>query len=194
MIEVRIHGRGGQGVVTAAELIAESAFEEGYFAQAFPLFGVERSGAPIQAFARISQEPIIIKEQIYHPDFLLIQDATLLDQIAIFTGLKKTTKILVNSPRPAEAIINDLRKIGIDISINQLQSTPATEIALEIIGKNIVNTLMLGAFAKSSGLISLNTLKKTITNKFSEKGKNIVEKNISAVTKAYNYEEKGNKK
>lgn len=177
MEQVRIHGRGGQGVVTAAELIALAAFCEGYESQAFPNFGVERTGAPVQSFARISKNKIITREQIYHPTILIIQDATLIDTVDVFTGCTKDTLIIINS---ANNNWPELSK-----RFKNIHFTAATEIALEIFGKNIVNTVILGAFAKYTKLVSLEALKKAINEKFKDKGQAIIEKNILAVTKDY---------
>jgi len=177
MEQIRIHGRGGQGVVTAAELIALAAFYEGRQAQAFPSFGVERTGAPIQSFARISKEPIITREQIYAPSILIIQDSTLLETVDVFSGATKDTIVIINSAENKWPKLNSRFK--------KLYFTAATEIALEIFGKNIVNTVILGAFAKHTNLVSLDSLKKAITQKFKDKGQTIIEKNILAVTKDY---------
>lgn len=177
MEQIRIHGRGGQGVVTAAELIALAAFYEGRQAQAFPSFGVERTGAPIQSFARISSHPIITREQIYAPSILIVQDPTLLETVDVFSGTTKNTVVIINSTENKWPELNTRFK--------KLYFTAATEIALEIFGKNIVNTVILGAFAKHTNLISLESLKKAITEKFKDKDQTIIEKNILAVTKDY---------
>jgi len=177
MEQIRIHGRGGQGVVTAAELIALAAFYEGREVQAFPSFGVERTGAPIQAFARISDQAIITREQIYEPSILIIQDASLLKTANVFSGATKNTKIIINAKK------NNWPKL-----LNKYSAvyfTPATEIALEIIGKNIVNTVILGAFARETKLVSLASLKKAIQEKFKDKGEEIINKNIQAIERAY---------
>lgn len=182
MEQIRIHGRGGQGVVTAAELIAIAAFYDGKQAQAFPSFGVERSGAPIQSFVRISDKPIITREQIYKPDILIIQDPTLLDssntnQIDIFSGINKETKIIINHP--------EKEKMNLNLKTKNIYTVPATDIALKVLGKNIVNTVILGSFAKHTGLISLASLKKAIEEKFAAQDSSIIEKNIVALEWAY---------
>jgi len=177
MEEIRIHGRGGQGVVTAAELIALAAFFENRESQAFPNFGVERSGAPIQAYARISNKKIIKREQIYEPSVLIIQDASLLENSEIFNGCHKKTIIIINAPKD-----NQLKMI---CPTKNIYFSPATEIAMKIIGKNLVNTVILGAFAKYTGLVSLESLKKAIKEKFKDKGKEIISKNIQAIEYAY---------
>lgn len=178
MEQIRIHGRGGQGVVTAAELIAIAAFNDGQYAQAFPNFGVERSGAPIQSYARISEEPIITREQIYQPSVLIIQDASLLENPDILKGADKNTVFIINAPAAYQPPIK--------LPSKKVYFSPATEIALKIFGRNIVNTVILGAFAKHSGLISLASLKKAITEKFKEKGESIINKNIQAIELAFN--------
>jgi pyruvate ferredoxin oxidoreductase gamma subunit len=177
MEQIRIHGRGGQGVVTAAELIALAAFYEGYEVQAFPSFGVERSGAPIQSFARISDQKIITREQIYGPSILIIQDSGLLTTADVLSGATKNTKIIINAQK------NKWPKLL--AKFKHVYFSPATEIALEIIGKNIVNTVILGAFAKKTKLVSLKSLKKAIREKFKDKGQEIVNKNIKAIVRAY---------
>ena len=177
MIQIRIHGRGGQGVVTAAELIAIAAFKNGKQAQAFPSFGVERTGAPVESFVRIDDKPIITKEQIYQPDILIIQDASLLDGADITAGAAKKTIAIVNTSKA---------KPSFKISLSQanIYTIDATKIALEIIGKNIVNTVILGAFAKITGLIDLLSLKQAIQEKFSGH-QDLIDKNIKAVEQAY---------
>jgi len=177
MEQIRIHGRGGQGVVTAAELIALAAFYEGKYAQAFPHFGVERTGAPIQSFARIDNKEIITREQIYKPSVLIIQDNTLLSNKNIFQGVDKNTRIIIN----ASAEKQQEFKLG----NKNVYYTDATDIALKTIGKNLVNTVILGAFAKYTKLVSLDSLKRAIEEKFKEKPRNIVQKNIKAIEQAY---------
>ena len=174
--QIRIHGRGGQGVVTAAELIAIAAFYDGLEAQAFPNFGVERTGAPIQAYARISKKKITTREHIYEPTVLVIQDSSLLDSGNILAGINDKTKIVINAKENRWEELKNKKN---------LYFSPATEIALEIIGKNIVNTVILGAFAKHTKLVSLESLKKAIEIKFKDKGDKIIEKNIKAVEKAF---------
>ena len=124
MISIRVHGRGGQGVVTAAEIIAIAAFNEGKFAQALPYFGTERTGAPVQAFARLADQPIKNKEHIYEPDILIIQDPTLLKVKEIFIGTGPKTIFIVNAPKK--------------ITKKNYYTVDATKTALEILGKNII--------------------------------------------------------
>ncbi len=176
MHEIRIHGRGGQGSVTAALLIAKAAFFDERISQAFPNFGVERSGAPVEAFARISDKEIRTRSQIYHPNFVIIQDATLLSQVNVFGGITEETIVIINSNHAIEDIPN-LPK-GVKIYL-----VPATETALEILGKPIVNTLLLGYFAAITGLITFDSVKKAVAERFSGE---LETKNLKAVETAFN--------
>lgn len=179
MQQIRIHGRGGQGVVTAAELIAIAAFNDKKEAQAFPSFGVERTGAPIEAFARIDDRPIRTREHVYDPDVLIIQDPSLIGVVPLEKGCGDKTLVILNTTL-------DKDKANIDLPKKNLHVLDATKIALDEIGRNIANTVILGAFAKATGLITLDSLKKAIEQKFGSKGPELVKKNINAVTKAYN--------
>jgi len=183
MERIRIHGRGGQGVVTAAELIARAAFYEGRQAVAFPNFGVERTGAPIQAYVRISDQEILTREQIYSPTVLIIQDATLLNNPAIFAGAGKNTKIIINAEAGRRSGAN--RALKLPFPAKNIFFAPATAVALKIFGKNIVNTVILGAFAKYTKLVSLASLEKAIKEKFTGKSAELVKKNLAAVKMIY---------
>lgn len=174
MIEIRLHGRGGQGAVTAAEFIATAAFYDGQFAQAFPNFGVERRGAPVEAFVRLDDRFIRLREQVYHPDYIIIQDASLIEASDIFHGVKKTTQVIINTEK-------DIRQLPIPRSLKAL-AVPATHIALETLGKPIVNTAILGAFAGFSGLIKPESIEKAILERFSG---DIGKKNIKAMELAF---------
>jgi pyruvate ferredoxin oxidoreductase gamma subunit len=178
MYQIRIHGRGGQGVVTAAELIAMAAFSAGHEAQAFPAFGVERTGAPIEAYARIDDKPIRTREQIYSPDVLIIQDASLIGAIDLTKGCNDKTVAIINTSLPKE-------ELGLSLPADNIYTVDATEIALRLLGKNIVNTVILGTFAKHIDAVSLDSLKAAIKEKFGQKDKVIVEKNTQAITEAY---------
>jgi pyruvate ferredoxin oxidoreductase gamma subunit len=180
MKQIRIHGRGGQGVVTAAELIAIAAFYDGHVSQAFPSFGVERTGAPIEAFARIDDKPIRTREHIYQPNFLIVQDATLLSAIDVAKGCNDQTIAIINTAKPKA-------ELKINLPMANVHTIDATTIALAEIGKNIVNTVILGAFARTSGLVSLDSLKQAIKQKFEEKP-DLIAKNIKAVERAYKEE------
>jgi pyruvate ferredoxin oxidoreductase gamma subunit len=155
--------------VTAAELVAKAAFKDGKFSQAFPYFGVERRGAPVQSFVRISDSFIRRRSQIYNPDFVIVFDPTLADAVDVTAGLQENGYVIINS---AKEIKTSAKTVCVD----------ATRIALDIIGKPIVNTCMLGAFAKVSGLITLNSLKEAIDEQFPAK---IAEGNKKAVEVVY---------
>jgi len=172
--EVRIHGRGGQGSVTAAELLAVAAFEDGKFSQAFPFFGVERRGAPVTAFARLSDKKIRLRSQIYEPDYVIVQDATLISAVDVTAGLKPNGIVIVNSEKSAE-------DVGLDAGID-VRTIDATGIALDIIGRPIVNTTLLGAFAGATGEIGIDSIKQSILARFPGK---IGEANVQAAEKAY---------
>jgi len=175
MIEIRLHGRGGQGTVTAAELLATAAFDDGREAQAFPAFGVERRGAPVVAFCRIDEKPIRIRSQVYQPDYVIVQDPTLIGVVEVLAGLKPGGAVLVNSERsPAEL---GLRGDGAKIT-----TFPATRIALEELGRPIMNTAVLGAFAALSGVISFQAVEGNIRKRF--RGE-LGDKNVAAARRAY---------
>lgn len=176
MIQIRIHGRGGQGVVTAAELIAIAAFKNGKIAQAFPSFGVERTGAPVESFARIDDKPIRTREQVNNPDILIVQDPTLLGSPALERGCSKETIAIINTSKS---------KKELNLPFKKIYTVDATKIALAVIGKNIINTTILGAFSKATNLIDIESLKEAIKEKFREKGETVVNKNIKAIEEAY---------
>ena len=170
MIEIRFHGRGGQGAVTAAALLAKAAGYDDKYAQAFPAFGVERRGAPVKAFVRISEKPITLRTQIYNPDYVVVLDPSLIGLPEVLEGLKNESIIIVNS--------NDFHK---NLQY-KLYSFDATSLALEILGKNIVNTAMLGVFARVTGLVSLESILRVIEAEFPEK---LAEPNKLLVKRAY---------
>jgi 2-oxoacid:acceptor oxidoreductase gamma subunit (pyruvate/2-ketoisovalerate family) len=171
MIEIRFHGRGGQGAVTAARLLAEAAFLEGKYCQAFPFFGAERRGAPVVAFARINENPIRTRTQIYEPDYVAVLDPTLVEAVNITSGLKPNGMIILNSKKVPDSLKN-----------RRVATVDATSIAVETLGAPITNTAMLGSLAKATGLVSLDSVEKVIKKYF--KGK-LAEKNIPAVRAAY---------
>ena len=180
MFQVRIHGRGGQGVVTAAELLAQSAFDEEKFAQAFPSFGSERTGAPVVAFCRIADVEIRVREPIMFPDALIIQDSTLLRQVEILAGLKSDGYVLINSTRTYEQLgIADLAE-----GRSRFITIPATAMAMEHLGRPVPNAVLLGAFAALTHIVSLNSVTDSLRKKFKPK---IAESNCAAATAAYAY-------
>jgi pyruvate ferredoxin oxidoreductase gamma subunit len=175
MHQVRIHGRGGQGVVTAAELLSVAAFAEGRHAQAFPTFGSERTGAPVVAFCRIDERPIRSREPIAEPDTIIVQDPTLLHQVDLFAGLHGGGLVLLNSTRTLE----DLGLAGTDFRIVTL---PATDIARTYLGRPVPNAVLLGGFAALTGVVSLAAVVAAIQEKF--RGP-VGEKNAAAARVAY---------
>lgn len=174
MIEIRIHGRGGQGVVSASELIAKAAFLDGKNSQSFPSFGVERTGAPVESYVRINDEFIKTRQQIYAPDYIIVQDTSLLLFINPFLGAKKSTKVIINSKKK----ISEL-KIPKYLKVYSL---PATDIATKYLGRPLINTSLLGAFAGVTKLIEIESLKKAILERWPGE---IGEKNIKAMEEAY---------
>jgi pyruvate ferredoxin oxidoreductase gamma subunit len=182
MLQVRIHGRGGQGVVTAAEMLSVAAFKEGRHAQAFPSFGSERTGAPVVAFCRIDDKEIRLREPVLAPDVLIVQDPTLLHQVDVFQGLKRDGYVLINSERSFGEL--GLEEIAQNFRAERLLTVPATEIALRHLGRPLPNAVLLGGFAALSGLITLEAVSHAIHEKFPGK---IAEKNVAAAAEAFDY-------
>ena len=182
MLQIRIHGRGGQGVITATELLSVAAFEQGRHAQAFPSFGSERTGAPVVAFCRISDTEIRLREPILEPDVLIVQDPTLLHQVDVFQGLRPDGYVLINSKRSfGELGLSEIEK---RFRRERLTTVPATEIALKHLGRPLPNAVLLGGFAALSGLVSLDAVAHAIRDKFSGK---VAEANVAAAAEAYAY-------
>ncbi len=178
MMEIRIHGRGGQGAVTSSQVLAIAAFHNGKQSQAFPNFGVERTGAPVESFVRIDNEKILLRQQVYEPDVAIVLDPTLVAQgIDVAKGLKKNGLLIVNTDKSEKEleIKGQFRAKTINI----------TKIALEIIGKPFVNIASLGAFAALTDAVSLDALKKAIAEKMSAK-QAVVELNQKAVEAVFN--------
>lgn len=180
MFQVRIHGRGGQGVVTAAELLSVAAFREGRHAQAFPSFGSERTGAPVVAFCRIDDRPIRLREPIMAPDALIIQDPTLLHQVDVFGGLVPNGYVLINTTRSFEEL--GLGEFLADFDPAHICTVPATELALKHVGRPVPNAALLAGFAAISGRISLESVNAAIREKF---GTKIAEANVAAAIESY---------
>jgi pyruvate ferredoxin oxidoreductase gamma subunit len=173
MIEIRIHGRGGQGNVVAAYLLATAAFEDGRYAQAFPSFGAERRGAPVTAFVRIADRPIRRRCEVLEPAYLIIQDEALLHTQDVLNGLLPGGGVLINSNRTSEEL-----SVSVGHSVVAL---PASSLASEILGKPVPNTALLAAFLNLSGLLPQDALIKALAERF--KG-DVLEKNISLIEKA----------
>ena len=176
MFEVRVHGRGGQGVVTAAELLSVAAFLEGRHAQAFPSFGSERTGAPVVAFCRLGDREIRTREPVVRPDAVIVLDATLLGRLPVFDGLSADGFVLINSTRP----VTDLPLDGLIVARRFV--VPATEIARELVGRPVPNAALLGGFAAACDLVSLGSVRAAIRERFPER---IAEANAAAADRAY---------
>ncbi len=180
MFQVRIHGRGGQGVVTGAEMLSVAAFIEGRHAQAFPSFGSERTGAPVVAFCRMDDKEIRLREPVLEPDCLIIQDATLFKSVDVFQGLRPDGYLLVNTNKA-------LADLHIDSAVARLARghvliVPASEIAMKHIGRPLPNAALLGAFSALSELVHIGSVEKAIRGAFSG---NVAEANVKAAREAH---------
>jgi pyruvate ferredoxin oxidoreductase gamma subunit len=176
LVEIRWHGRGGQGSVTSTELVAQAAINEGNFAQAFPSFGPERRGAPVQAFIRInSKEPIRIRAGITEPDVVVVLDPSLLRIVNVTSGLKEDGILIINTSK-------SFQEIEAEFKITQkLAIIDATKIAREELGIPIVNTSMVGALIKATGVVKLESLIEPLQHRFGR----LAQRNINAMKKAY---------
>jgi pyruvate ferredoxin oxidoreductase gamma subunit len=176
MIEIRLHGRGGQGAVTSAEILSEAAISEGKYAQAFPSFGPERRGAPVQAYVRINvSEPIRNRSSITEPDIVVVQDPGLLNSVDVASGLKPGGIVIINTTKTAQQIHNEFKfKVRVG-------TVGATKIAMELLGVNIVNTTMIGAILKATESVRMESLIPPIMSRFGKNG----EKNVAAFKRAY---------
>jgi pyruvate ferredoxin oxidoreductase gamma subunit len=182
MFQVRFHGRGGQGVVTAAELLAEAAFREGRHAQAFPSFGSERMGAPVMSFCRIADQPIRTHEPVTEPDALLIQDPTLLHQADLFAGLGRDGYMLVNSTKSFD-------ELGLDEFVqgfrrDRLLVVPASSLALTHLGRPLPGAPLLGGFAALTGMVGLDSVVAAIEGRFTGP---VAEGNAAAARAAFDF-------
>ncbi len=158
MIEIRMHGRGGQGAVIAAKILASAIFKEGKFAQSFPSFGVERRGAPVLAFTRVDDSPIRLRTAIYEPDHIIVLDPTLIRQTTVFSGLKRGGTVLVNTSAPITKLNFPAEYFGAaidaaDIAVRHNLGTKSIP---------IVNTAILGAFAKFTGVVGIDAIVKAV--------------------------------
>ncbi|MCI7550943.1 MAG: 2-oxoacid:acceptor oxidoreductase family protein [Actinomycetaceae bacterium] len=180
MVEIRIHGRGGQGVVTAADLVANAAFAEGRYAQAFPSFGSERTGAPVVSYCRVRDTEIRTREPVSEPDLVIVQDPTLLPVLDVFAGLKSDGYALINSAKSPE-------ELGLSDVVARLQpgrfiSVPAADIARKHTGRTVPNAVLLGAAAALTGLYKMESVDAAIMERFPGK---VGEKNVAAAEEAY---------
>jgi pyruvate ferredoxin oxidoreductase gamma subunit len=177
-VEVRWHGRGGQGVVTASRILASAALKGGYYLQSLPDFGAERSGAPIAAYTRISETPPIDRGPVYEPDAVIVLDASLIGQVDVETGLVPDGTIIVNTANPESSALKRLKlQPG-----QQLWTVDASQIAIELIKRNVPNTPILGVFARSVPALDIDTMSNALEELMSETfPPNIVEANLKAL-------------
>jgi pyruvate ferredoxin oxidoreductase gamma subunit len=182
MFQIRIHGRGGQGVVTGAEMLSVAAFLEGRHAQAFPSFGSERTGAPVVAFCRIADKQIRLREPILEPDCLIVQDPTLFKVIDVFAGLRPDGFLLVNTNKTFADLHID--KVADSLPKGQAMTVPATELALKHVGRPLPNAALLGAFAALTKLVHLESVKRAIEEAFPGK---TGAANTAAAAEAYEF-------
>ncbi|NMC58410.1 MAG: pyruvate ferredoxin oxidoreductase subunit gamma [Candidatus Methanofastidiosa archaeon] len=175
MIEIRFHGRGGQGAVVASNILADAAFREGKYVQAFPYFGVERRGAPVTSFTRIDKNPIKIKSQVYTPNYVVVLDPTLMGVTDITSGLEKDGKVLINSDKEPKYYNLSFKTATVDATTIAIENKLGSKIA------PIVNTSILGAFAKISKEIMLESIVLAINESDLSKK----EDNIKAAKQAY---------
>ena len=180
MFQIRIHGRGGQGVVTAAEILSVAAFAEGRHSQAFPSFGSERMGAPVVSYCRIDDRPIRTREPVMEPDALIVQDVTLLHQVDLFAVLSPEGYILVNTSQSFDEL--GLGQFVKGFHHERLLPCPATELALEQLGRPLPNAALLGGFAALTGRISLKAIETAVRERFAGA---VGERNVAAAAAAY---------
>ncbi len=182
LIEVRLHGRGGQGVVTAAELLSEAAFDEGRHAQAFPSFGSERMGAPVVAYCRIDDAPIRTREPVMEPHVLVVQDATLLHQVDVFAGLRSDGWVLINSRETPH-------ELGIaSLEAGHVITVAASDLAQLHVGRPVPNAALLGGLAALTGIVRLDAVLTAIRAKFPAA---LAEGNVAAAQAAYDLVDAG---
>jgi 2-oxoacid:acceptor oxidoreductase gamma subunit (pyruvate/2-ketoisovalerate family) len=178
MVEFRWHGRGGQGAWTASELLARTALDEGKYIQSFPEFGPERMGAPVTAFTRISNVPIRLHCAIYDPDVVVVLDNTLLKTVPVTAGLNRDEDVLIINSSDEPAALRE--ELG--VTKGRIWTVPATEIAINILGAPITNTALLGVVAKSTEIVSLEGIKKTLKGRFRA---DLAEKNFAVIMEAF---------
>jgi len=182
MMQVRIHGRGGQGVVTAAELLSVAAFVEGRYAQAFPSFGSERMGAPVVSYCRIDDRPIRTREPVMEPSAIIIQDVTLIHQSDLFAGVEPGAYVLVNTSRSLDEL--GLGEFAERLDPGHVVTCPATEIALEQLGRSLPNAALLGGFAALTSAVTLEALAIALRERFAGA---TGEQNVAAATATYRF-------
>ena len=177
MKEIRLHGRAGQGMVTGAELIALAANYEGKYSQAFPFFGSEKRGPPVEAYCRIDSKPIAIHEEIAEPDFVVVADASIMDSVDVCSGLRKDGIVIVNTSKTAAQL---------KLKAKRVFTVDATDVALKHFGKLILNTVMRGAFCKVTDVVKLESVKRAIREKLAGKFSDaVIVSNITAIQEVY---------
>ncbi|OPZ93379.1 MAG: NADH-dependent phenylglyoxylate dehydrogenase subunit gamma [candidate division TA06 bacterium ADurb.Bin417] len=172
--EMRIHARAGQGAITTAALMGTAIFVEGRYAYAFPSFGAARMGAPMNAFVRISNQPIRLRSQIYRPDYVIVADPTLCRSVDVLAGVKEKAVVIINAEKPL-----NLTPPSGGVKICYV---PANEIARRHIGRPLANTALLGAFAAASGAVKLESLEEVIRRRFPE---DLANKNIASLKEGW---------
>ncbi len=175
MIEIRWHGRGGQGAVTSVELLALAAIEEGKYAQGFPSFGPERRGAPVAAFNRVADERIRVRSGIYHPDVVIVLDEGLVGLVNVSEGLKPDGTLIISTSKTRSEVRKDLPFKG------RLGIVNGLAIARKELGVAIVNTTMLGALIKATNVVKLESMQVPIEHRFGR----LAQKNLTAMRRAY---------
>ena len=182
MVEIRIHGRGGQGVVTASDLVAMAAFHEGHHAQAFPSFGSERTGAPVVSYCRVEDREIRSREPVLEPDIIIVQDPTLLTVMDVFSGLKPGGYALINSSKTLEEL--ELEDVLKKTDADHLVTVPASELAREHLGRPLPNAALLGAMSALTGLVDIASVEGAILQRFHGR---LGDSNSAAARAAYDY-------
>jgi 2-oxoacid:acceptor oxidoreductase gamma subunit (pyruvate/2-ketoisovalerate family) len=175
--EFRWHGRGGQGAWTASELLARAAIHEGKYIQSFPEFGPERMGAPVKAYTRISDEPIRLHCAVYNPNLAAVMDPTLLATVPVTKGLDEKGILIINSPKEPKTVKEELK-----MTKGTVWTIPATDIAMRILGRPITNTAMLGAVARATEVVKMESIEKAVKARFPGP---LAEKNIGVIKEAY---------
>ena len=185
LIEIRWHGRGGQGAKTAALLLGDAALAKGLYIQAFPEYGPERMGAPVDSFNRISPKPILLHSSVTNPDVVVVLDPTLMESVNVTEGMNEGGVLIVNTERAPEDVKNDCNiRLGIKVF-----TVDASRISTDCIGKDIPNTPMLGALIKATGILDFKEMFEDTKHKLEKKFKSkpeVIEGNLKAIERAYN--------
>lgn len=181
VFEVRFHGRGGQGAVTAADLLALAAFEEGRFAQSFPSFGSERTGAPVVSFCRLADRPIRTREPVVNPDCVIVLDPTLVHQVDLLSGLG-SGYLLINTARTLDQL--GLASVGARLGADRARTVPATEVARRHLGRPLPNAAILGAFAALTAQVSLDAVRQAVQERFGRDAA-LAQRNSAAAAELY---------